>query len=353
MNDERRREAMTYRDAGVDIDAQDQALARIRNHLASTKTAGVLSDLGSFGGLFRVPADVDDPVLVASADGVGTKLMVAWKVGRHDTVGEDLVHHCVNDILVMGARPLFFLDYFAVGRLDPLVAEQVVAGVARGCRHAGCALLGGETAEMPDMYRPGEYDLAGTIVGIASRGALLDGSRVGLGDRLLALGSSGLHTNGYTLARKIVFDRLGLGPDDELPGTGSSVAEALLAVHRCYLRPVEGLLGSGRLHALSHITGGGLTDNLPRVLPEGLSARIDLGSWRVPPLFRTLQQAGRVPDDDMLRTFNLGVGMVLVVAAEEAEAAIAHCREQGETCWQLGEIVEGDRQVVYAGGLGA
>ncbi len=346
-----KRKGLTYRDAGVDIDAQDRALARIREHLASTRTPGVLSDLGSFGGLFRVPRDVDDPVLVASTDGVGTKLKLAFMTGRHDTVGEDLVNHCVDDILVMGARPLFFLDYYAVGRLDPAVAEQVVAGIARGCRENGCALLGGETAEMPDMYASGEYDLAGTIVGIVSRGDILDGSRVRPGDRLVGLASTGLHTNGYTLARRIVFEVMGLGVDDELPGTGRTVADALLAVHRSYLPVLDEPLRAGWIHALAHVTGGGLPDNLPRVLPEGCAVEVDLGSWEVPALFRVLREAGNVPADDMLRTFNLGVGMVAVVPGERLPDLAAHLQARGERWWEIGRVVEGSREVRFRGEL--
>jgi phosphoribosylformylglycinamidine cyclo-ligase len=342
---------LTYRDAGVDIDAQDAALARIKAHVASTKTAGVLSDLGSFGGLFCVPEGIAEPVLVGSTDGVGTKVMVAVRAGRHDTVGEDLVNHCVNDILVMGARPLFFLDYFAVGRLDPVVAEQVVGGVARGCRANGCALIGGETAEMPEMYRPGEYDLAGTIVGIVARGEILDGSRVAAGDILFGLASSGLHTNGYTLARRILFDVLKLGPHDLVEPLGVSAADALLAVHRTYLPLLERPLAERRVHALAHITGGGLTDNIPRVLPRHLDAAIELGSWPVPRLFDVLRRAGRVPTDDLLRTFNVGVGMVAIVPEREAGAFAAHLRARSEEFWTIGRVVPGSGRVTYRGEL--
>ncbi|RMF73518.1 MAG: phosphoribosylformylglycinamidine cyclo-ligase [Acidobacteria bacterium] len=342
---------MTYREAGVDIDAQDRALARIRAHVASTRTPWVLSELGSFGGLFRVPESVGEPVLVASTDGVGTKLLVARMAGRHDTVGQCLVNHCVNDILVMGARPLVFLDYFAVGRLEPDVAEQIVRGVAIACRENGCALVGGETAEMPDIYRPGDYDLAGTIVGVVSRERILDGSRVRAGDLLFGLPSTGLHTNGYTLARKIVFERMGLGVDDPLPGVGASAGDALLAVHRSYLGALGAALDGGLVSALAHVTGGGLTDNLPRVLPEGLGARIRLGSWPVPELFHVLQREGGVPQGDMLRTFNCGIGMVAVVAPGQADAFVAALDEAGERAWRIGEIVAGERAVRYEGAL--
>jgi phosphoribosylformylglycinamidine cyclo-ligase len=277
--------------------------------------------------------------------------MVAVRAGRHDTVGEDLVNHCVNDILVMGARPLFFLDYFAVGKLDPDVAEQVVAGVARGCRANGCALIGGETAEMPEMYRAGEYDLAGTIVGVVARGAVLDGSRVRAGDVLLGLGSTGLHTNGYTLARKIVFDVLGLGPHDLLEPLGVTVADALLAVHRTYLPALDRPLAERRVSALAHITGGGLTDNIPRVLPGGLDARIELGSWPVPPLFALLQRAGEVPGEDMLRTFNMGIGMVAIVPAGDAVALARDLAAHGETVCTIGRVVPGAGRVTYVGDL--
>ncbi|RMG43819.1 MAG: phosphoribosylformylglycinamidine cyclo-ligase [Acidobacteria bacterium] len=342
---------MTYRDAGVDIDAQDRALARIRRLVASTRTPGVLSDLGTFGGLFRVPADVDDPVLVASTDGVGTKLLVAVRAGKHDTVGEDLVNHCVNDILVMGATPLFFLDYVAVGRLDPAVLEQVVEGVARGCRQNGCALVGGETAEMPDVYAPGHYDLAGTIVGIAPRARLLDGSRVAAGDILIGLPSTGLHTNGYSLARRIVFERMRLDVADELPGCGVSVGEALLAVHRSYLRPLEGLLRDGLLSGLCHVTGGGIPDNLRRILPAGAQAKVRLGSWPVPPLFRTLQRAGEVPAEEMLRTFNMGIGMIAAVPPAAVDEVSARLSAAGERWYEIGTIAADERSVVFEGTL--
>lgn len=350
MSDEQKK-GMTYKDAGVDIDAQDRALSMIKQHLASTKTAGVLSDLGSFGGLFRVPLEVPEPVLVGSADGVGTKLAVAVKAGRHDTVGEDLVNHCVNDILVMGARPLFFLDYFATGKLAPEVLEQVVRGIARGCRANGCALIGGETAEMSEMYRPGEYDLAGTIVGIVSRPEILDGTRVQEGDLLIGLGSSGLHTNGYTLARKIIFDLMQLNTDDRLPGVEGTVADALLAVHKTYLPVLNQPLRRGWIHALSHITGGGLTDNLPRVLPKDGDALIRLGSWPVPQIFSILGRAGEVPEADMLRTFNNGIGMVAIVPPAFAEPFRAHLAAAREPHWEIGRIVQGTGVVRYEGRL--
>src|SRR5688572_5827031 len=295
----------TYQAAGVDLDAAERAKARLKELVASTRDRNTLSELGSFGGLYAVPQDARAPVLVASADGVGTKLKVAFAAGRHDTVGRDLVNHCVNDILVQGARPLFFLDYLAVGVMDETRVTQVVSGVALGCRDNGCALLGGETAQMPDFYAAGEYDLAGFIVGVVERPRVLDGTAVRAGDALIALGSTGLHTNGYTLARRIVFDRLGLGPDDAFPETGQSVADELLAPHRSYLKPLLPLLAMGRIHALAHITGGGIPGNLPRVLPDGLGAVIERESWNPPAVFRALQHSGDVAPEEMDRVFNM------------------------------------------------
>jgi phosphoribosylformylglycinamidine cyclo-ligase len=304
----------TYRDSGVDIDAQDRALDQVKKLVRNTYTDDVLSDQGAFGGLFRMPVKgFKEPVLVASADGVGTKLKVAIASRRHTTVGRDLVHHCINDILVQGARPLFFLDYLATGRLDPDVVTDVIGGVAAACGEHGLALLGGETAEMPGFYADGEYDLAGFIVGVVERRKIIDGSAVQKGDVLVGLASSGLHTNGYSLARKVFFEKLGLGPLDSVESLGRSAADELLEVHRCYLEPVRPLLEQGLVHGMAHITGGGITDNLPRILPDGLQAVIKVGAWEIPPVFRLLAEEGQVPEDDMWRTFNLGVGMVLVV----------------------------------------
>jgi phosphoribosylformylglycinamidine cyclo-ligase len=279
-------------------------------------------------------------VLVSSADGVGTKLRLAFMTGIHNTVGVDLVNHCVNDILVQGAEPLFFLDYLATGRLDPDVAVQIVEGLARGCRENGCALLGGETAEMPGFYADGEYDVAGFIVGIVERSRIIDGRSIAAGDRLIALPSSGLHTNGYSLARRIVFDQLRLSVRDVVPELGTSVGEALLAPHRSYLPVIRPLLGRGVLKGMAHITGGGLTDNLPRVLPDGTEALVRPGAWDVPAVFTWLQTAGNVPREDMLRTFNMGVGLVLVVAAGDADHVVADLRANGEPGARvIGEIV--------------
>jgi phosphoribosylformylglycinamidine cyclo-ligase len=340
---------LSYRDAGVDIDAANRAMRGIAEMVRSTATPDTLSGLGSFGGLYRVPAGMRSPVLVASTDGVGTKLKLAFMTGRHDTVGEDLVNHCVNDILVQGARPLFFLDYIGVGRLEPGTVEALVSGIARGCRANACALLGGETAEMPDFYAPGEYDLAGTIVGVVEEDAVLDGSAIRAGDVVIAIASSGLHTNGYSLARRIVFDRMGLGVDDPFPGEDASVAEVLLRVHRSYLSALRGPIEAGRVRALAHVTGGGLVDNLPRILPDAVDARIDCGSWEVPNLFRVLQRQGSVEDGEMFRAFNMGVGMVVVVASGDADEVLEQLRGAGETAWLAGEIVQGSGEVRIEG----
>lgn len=336
---------LSYRDAGVDIDAANAAKGGIAALLRATRTADTLSDLGSFGGLYRVPKSVRNPVLVASADGVGTKLKVAFMTGRHDTVGEDLVNHCVNDILVQGARPLFFMDYVGMGKVEPGAVEALVGGIARGCVANGCALLGGETAEMPDFYAPGEYDLAGTIVGVVEEDEVLDGSAIEADDVVVAIASSGLHTNGYSLARRIVFDRMGLSPDDPFPDTSETVADVLLRVHRSYLKSVHPLIEERVVRGLAHITGGGLLENLPRVLPKGVSARIETASWSVPTVFRTLEREGGVDRMEMYRAFNMGVGMVAVVDRGAADAVIQRLHGAGEHAWIAGEIVSGDGSV--------
>lgn len=340
---------MDYKTSGVDIEAGNEVVRRIKGLARSTFTPGVLSEIGSFGGLFRVdPGRFADLVLVASADGVGTKLKVAFMADRHDTVGEDLVNHCANDILVQGARPLFFLDYLATGSLAPDTAEQVVAGIARGCRANGCALLGGETAEMPGFYAAGEYDLAGFIVGAVDRARVVDGSALRPGDALIGLPSTGLHTNGYSLARRIVFGELGLGVDSRVPELGTTVGDALLAVHRSYLRAIEPLLAvDGLVLGLAHITGGGITDNLPRILPPGVGAAIDRRAWRVPAIFEFLRTAGRVPLDDMYRSFNMGIGLIVACRSADAERVKALLEEAGEAPCIIGELVAGDRRVRY------
>jgi phosphoribosylformylglycinamidine cyclo-ligase len=330
---------MSYRRAGVDIDAGNEAVRRIKTLARGTYTSGVLSGVGAFGGLFALDAAVPDPVLVASADGVGTKLKVAFLAGVHDTIGVDLVNHCVNDILVQGARPLFFLDYLATGRLAPDVAEQVVRGMAAACRENGCALLGGETAEMPGFYAAGEYDVAGFIVGLVSRSKIVDGRDVVAGDVLVALPSSGLHTNGYSLARHLAFDVLGLTVDSHVPALGETVGAALLRPHRSYLKVVAPLVEAGRIKGMAHITGGGITENLPRTLPEGRAFSLDRGSWTVPPVFGWLQQAGGLEDREMLRVFNMGVGLILVVSAADADVVLSSLHAASEPAWRLGIVV--------------
>ena len=328
---------MRYRDAGVNIDEADRAVAAIRKMARGTFTRGVLSEIGSFGASFQL-GGFRKPVLVSSADGVGTKLKVAFLTGRHDSVGEDLVNHCVNDIAVQGARPLFFLDYFAIGKLDAAVAAAVISGVARGCRANGCALIGGETAEMPGLYAAGEYDLAGFIVGAAERSELLTASNVRAGDILLGLPSTGLHTNGYSLARKLLFEVARLNPQAVLRETGETVADSLLAVHRSYLKPILTLMKAGLLRGAAHITGGGITDNTPRMMSKELAARIDTFSWHIPPFFEVLRRIGSIPEDDFRRTFNLGVGMILAVPAAGAARAERMLAKIGESPFRIGSV---------------
>ena len=341
-------DGLSYREAGVDIDAQDDAIHRLRPHAKSTHGPEVLADIGSFGGLFRLsPRGLKDPVLVASTDGVGTKLKVASLVGAHETVGYDLVSHSVNDILVQGASPLFFLDYIAMGKLEPAVVEAIVKGMARACRETGCSLIGGELAEMGDLYRPGDYDVAGFIVGAVERDRLLTGNGIEPDDRVIGLASTGLHTNGYSLARKIFFDRLGLLHDDTVESLGGTVADLLLAPHKCYLAPLKDLVDRQLLRAMAHITGGGLTDNIPRILPENCRASIDRSAIPVLPIFRYMQEKGGVADDDMWRTFNMGVGMALVVSPEQVAEVENHLKAQGEVPLAIGVIESGPRGVVY------
>jgi phosphoribosylformylglycinamidine cyclo-ligase len=333
------RKQIRYRDAGVDIDEGSRAVSSIKKYARATFTRGVLTDIGSFGASYQL-AGMKKPVLVSSADGVGTKLKIAFLTGRHDTVGEDLVNHCVNDIAVQGAMPLFFLDYFAVGKLDADVAAAVVSGISRGCQRNGLALIGGETAEMPGLYAESEYDLAGFIVGSAERSELLTGKSFRPGDVLFGLPSTGLHTNGYSLARKLLFDVAGYGPKTLLPEVGATVADALLAVHRSYLKPIRTLMEMRLLRGAAHITGGGITDNTPRMLPKELGVAIDTDSWRIPPLFEALREIGNIPDDDYRRTFNLGVGMILAVPARGVKKAEAALEKIGEEPFRIGEVVE-------------
>ena len=340
MTDEK---GLDYASSGVDIERSDAVKRRIRSVVESTFTAGARGAFGGFGGMFRIPAEAQRPVLVASADGVGTKLRVAIEANRHDTVGHDLVNHCVNDILVQGAMPLFFLDYFAAGILVPDVVESVVSGIAAGCRENGCSLVGGETAEMPGIYTPPDYDLAGFIVGCVEEDRILGADRVEEGDVLIGLASNGLHTNGYSLARQIVSDRMKLAVSDPFPGEDGTVADVLLRVHRSYLPALKSVLN--RIHGMAHITGGGLPGNVVRALPDTLDAEIDGSSWEVPNLFRQLEQAGDVTRAEMYRTFNMGVGMVVItdeasVPTVEASAASAHI-----ATFRLGRVVRGTGKV--------
>jgi phosphoribosylformylglycinamidine cyclo-ligase len=339
-------DALRYGSAGVDIDASNAAKERIKKVVESTFTPGVLGAFGGFGGMFRVPPGLRKPVLVSSADGVGTKIKVAIDAGRHDTIGRDLVNHCVNDILVQGALPLFFLDYVAFGKLDPAVVEAVVAGVATGCRDNGCALIGGETAEMPGLYVPPDYDLAGFIVGYVEEDAVLGSHRVRPDDVLIALPSSGLHTNGYSLARKIVADRLKLRMTDAFPNARGTVADVLLTEHKSYLPALTPVLE--RVHAMAHITGGGLLENLDRALPESLDAVLDASSWRVPEVFRVLMEAGQVEADEMYRTFNMGVGMVVICAPSEVKSVLAAAAQSGVKGWQIGTLRPGSGAVILS-----
>jgi phosphoribosylformylglycinamidine cyclo-ligase len=341
------RPPLDYRQAGVDIAAANDAKHRIRRLVESTFTAGTRGAFGGFGGLFRMPDEAQRALLVSSADGVGTKIKVAIDANRHDTVGHDLVNHCVNDILVQGAVPLFFLDYVAFGTLVPETVEAIVAGVAAGCRENGCALMGGETAEMPGLYTPPDYDLAGFIVGWVEEDRVLGSAKVRTGDVLVGLGSSGLHTNGYALARRIVSERLELGPDDPFPEAGGSVADVLLTVHRSYLRALRPVLGE--IHAMAHITGGGLPGNLDRALPSAVDAVVDTSTWDVPPVFRVLEDAGGVDPDEMFRAFNMGVGMVVITDEADAGRICASAGAEGVPAWTMGTVVPGSGAVRFSG----
>jgi phosphoribosylformylglycinamidine cyclo-ligase len=335
-----------YKSAGVDIEAGDAAKRRIKRHVESTFTAGVRGAFGGFGGMFKMPAG-RSPLLVSSADSVGTKLKIAIDANRHDTIGHDLVNHCVNDILAQGASPLFFLDYIAFGKLEPNVLEAVVAGAAAGCRENGCSLIGGETAELPGIYTPPDYDFAGFIVGWVEEDEVIGPSRVVEGDTLIGMASSGLHTNGYSLARRILSDRLHLTANDPFPGGDGTVADVLLSVHRSYLSIVRPLLP--RIHALAHITGGGLPGNVNRALPESLDAVIDTTRWPVPNVFQVLQRAGNVPRDEMFRTFNMGVGLVVIAPASAADDIVTSAEQAGVPAWAIGRTVRGSGKVILTG----
>jgi phosphoribosylformylglycinamidine cyclo-ligase len=332
---------MTYRGAGVDIDAGNKFVDLIRPLVRKTFRPEVVTDIGGFGGLFALRAKkYKNPILVASTDGVGTKLKVAFMTGKHDTVGIDLVAMCVNDVVVGGAEPLFLLDYLATGKLALGVSTQIVKGVAQGCIQAGCALIGGETAEMPSFYPPGEYDLAGFTVGIVEKSKVVDGSAIRAGDQLVGIASSGLHSNGYSLARKVFFERMRLKPGSKVKGLTKSIGEELLVPTKIYVRPLLDLLQHFHIHGMAHITGGGITDNLPRVIPPGCKAVIWLGAWPVPPIFKVLQEGGDVAEEEMLRTFNNGVGMILAVPAKETEGVISRLKRWKEKAYLIGEIVK-------------
>jgi phosphoribosylformylglycinamidine cyclo-ligase len=332
---------VTYKDSGVDIDAGEETVRRIKPLVRQTFIPGVLTDIGAFGAFFELDLTAyRRPVLVSSVDGVGTKLKVAFLTDRHDTVGQDLVNHCVNDIAVCGARPLYFLDYYSTGRLDPDVAEQVIRGFTIACRENGCALIGGETAEMPGLYQEGEYDLAGTVVGIVEKEGIIDGSAIREGDVLIGLPSTGLHTNGYSLARKVLLERFGV---DDRPNEldGRSIGEALLAVHRSYLEAIQALIAAGLGRGFVHVTGGGIPGNTPRIIPEGLDFEIEYGAWERPAVFNLIQEAGNVPEEDMRRTFNLGIGLIAAVGQEDAGRAEDLLLEMGEHPVRIGRIVAG------------
>jgi phosphoribosylformylglycinamidine cyclo-ligase len=341
-------DAITYADAGVDIDRANRTKKRIKYLAHKTFTRGVLSEIGGFGGLFAVDkAKYVDPILVSSVDGVGTKLKVAFDMGVHHTIGGDLVNHCVNDIAVQGAAPLFFMDYLATGKLDPDIAEKVVEGLADACKHNGCALIGGETAEMPGFYPEGEYDLAGFIVGVVDREKIVTGKRVEIGDVVLGLASNGLHTNGYSLARKLLFEVAHYTPETYVNELKGKVGNELMRTHKSYWPAIKRLVDGECVSAMAHITGGGITENLPRVLPRGVAAMIEMGSWQIPPIFEHMQHLGNVSQEEMMRTFNMGIGMVLVIPSIKFKKAQSVLERAGEKPFTIGRIVKGDRKVLY------
>lgn len=342
------RDGLTYKSAGVDISAADRAVGLIKEIAARTARPGVLGGIGGFGGLFALDAGrYREPVLVSGTDGVGTKLKVAFMLNRHDTVGIDLVAMCANDVVTCGAEPLFFLDYLAVGRLVPEKVAEIVSGIARGCRLAGCALIGGETAELPGFYGPEEYDLAGFVVGVAEKSRIIDGSRIAAGDCLVGLPSSGLHSNGYSLTRKVFFEVAGYDVDSYLPELGRTVGEELLEPTRIYVQTVLDLLQRFDIKGVAHITGGGLTENVPRILPEGTAALVERNSWPVPPVFSLIQKTGRVADAEMFRTFNMGLGMILVLPSGQAGDCLSWLAERGEKAYLVGRVAAGGREVRY------
>ena len=340
--------SITYADAGVNIDRANRTKQRIKYLAHKTFTKGVLSEIGGFGSLYSISRKYLDPVLVSSVDGVGTKLKVAFEMGVHHTVGADLVNHCVNDIIVQGAAPMFFMDYLATGRLLPEVAEKVVEGIAEACKHNGCALIGGETAEMPGFYPEGEYDLAGFIVGVVERERIITGKDVQIGDVILGLPSNGLHTNGYSLARKLLFEVAHYSPETYVNEIKNKVGNELMRSHKSYWPGLKKMIDGDCIAAMAHITGGGITENLPRVLPRGVAAVIEIGSWPVLPVFEHLQKLGNVPQDEMLRTFNMGLGMLLVIPAKKFKKAQTFLDRVGEKFYTVGRIVKGERKVLYS-----
>jgi phosphoribosylformylglycinamidine cyclo-ligase len=338
---------VTYAEAGVNLSEAERAKERIKFLAHKTFNKRVLSDIGSFGGLFQLDTKYEQPVLVSSADGVGTKLKLAFQTGIHHTVGADLVNHCVNDIAVQGATPLFFLDYLATGRLENTVIEKIVKGLSEACKANGCALIGGETAQMPGFYADGEYDLAGFIVGVVEREKLITGKQIRNGDVLIGFPSTGLHTNGYSLARKLFFEVAGYKPSQYIPALKDKAAASLMKIHRSYLPIIRKLTANGYTTGMAHITGGGITENLPRILPKGLAAQIELGSWPSLPVFDHIQQIGQVDQDEMFRTFNMGIGLIAVIPAEKFKRLKSVFDRAGERFHQIGRIVKGDRRVIY------
>ncbi len=346
MESSKRKPKLTYADSGVDIKAGETAVDRIKHLAGSTFNSQVLTGLGSFGGFFRPDMiGLKQPVFISSCDGVGTKLKLAFMTGRHNTVGEDLVNHCINDILVHGAKGLFFLDYIAVGKLDPDTIVEVISGMSRGCKNAGVALIGGEMAEMHDFYQPGEYDIAGFIVGMVDEDRIINGSTIEVGDVCIGLSSNGLHTNGYTLARTAVFEAAGLKPNTKIDKLGMTVADALLAVHRCYAPLIHPLLGKFEIHGMAHITGGGIPGNLKRILPDHTQAEISRDSWPVLPLFDFLREAGDIDSEDMYSAFNMGIGYILVVPPLEVDPILAELGRMDEMAYRIGRIVAGEKSV--------
>ena len=345
-------ERMTYRDAGVDIDAGNESVSLIKDAVRATYRSEVMGDLGGFGGLFALNTkDYKEPVLVSGTDGVGTKLRLAFLLNKHDTIGQDAVAMCVNDILVQGAEPLFFLDYLAVGKLEPIQVAEIVTGVARACNESGCALIGGETAEMAGFYPIGEYDIAGFSVGVAERSKLITPARVKAGDVLLGLPSSGVHSNGYSLVRKIVFERKGFKGDEYIEKLGQTIGEELLTPTRLYPRICLPLIREFDIHGMVHITGGGFYENIPRALPDHMGAEVNGAAWTIPPVFRLLQEWGNVDWTEMYRTFNMGIGMVLIVSSDEADRITAQLNAQNETVYHIGHVTEGAHEVVIKGGV--